>query len=390
MLADSLAQVECEEEFGIDLTGLHVTKGKIQPNQFLADILLNYEISYPEIDKMVRKAKPLFDVRRIAAGKDYTILYRNDSTERAEYFIYEESPVDYVLFHLRDTFDIYRGSKPVELVEREVTGVVESSLYEAMMRQGASPSLAMELSEIYAWSVDFYRIQKGDFFKIVYTEKMVEGQSVGIGEIKASLFNHWGEDNYAFQYEQEKITDYFDETGMSLRKAFLQAPLKFSRISSGYTMRRFHPVQKRYKAHLGTDYAAPTGTPIMSVGDGTVIEARYSKYNGNYVKVKHNGTYTTQYLHMSKIASGMKPGQRVKQGDVIGYVGSTGLATGPHVCFRFWKNGKQVDHRKEKLPASDPIKPEYKEAYEAHMQVWKARLDEMELSTGENIQMAQL
>ena len=204
---------------------------------------------------------------------------------------------------------------------------------------------------------------------------------MGIDEVQSALFNHEGEPYYAFKFSQNDKEDYFDESGNSLRKAFLQAPLKFSRLSSGYTQRRFHPVQKRWKAHLGTDYAAPTGTPIMAVGDGVVTEARYSKFNGNYVKVRHNSTYTTQYLHMSKIASGMKPGTRVKQGQTIGYIGSTGLATGPHVCFRFWKNGKQVDHRREKIPPSEPIKAEYREEFNEHLKQWKARLDNIGLAS---------
>jgi murein DD-endopeptidase MepM/ murein hydrolase activator NlpD len=223
--------------------------------------------------------------------------------------------------------------------------------------------LASELSEIYAWSIDFYRIQKNDAFKVVFEERFVDGVSVGIGEIKYAYFKHRKEDNYAIWFEQDQIGDYYDQDNRSLRKAFLKAPLKFSRISSRYTKKRFHPVQKRFKAHLGTDYAAPTGTPIRTVADGTVIAAKYSKYNGNYVKVKHNGTYTTQYLHMSKIKSGIRKGKRVRQGDVIGYVGATGLATGPHLCYRFWKNGKQVDPYKQKMPASKPISKGNTEKY---------------------------
>ena len=237
----------------------------------------------------------------------------------------------------------------------------------------------MELADIYAWSIDFYRIQKEDHFKMVYTVKKVKEEVVGIDEIKAALFVHEEAPFYAFEFSQGDKEDYFDEDGNSLRKAFLQAPLKFSRMTSGYTQRRFHPVQKRWKAHLGTDYAAPSGTPIMTVGDGVISEARYKKFNGNYVKVRPNGTFTTQYLHMSKIASGIKPGTKVKQGQIIGYVGSTGLATGPHVCFRFWKHGKQVDHRREKIPPSEPIKSEYRDAYDAHLEKWRPRLDKLQL-----------
>ncbi len=387
---DSIMVEECHEEFGIDLQGMHIEKGKVRPNQFLAELLLPYNVTYPEITRLVERAKPVFDIRNIRSGADYTILCSADSVLRAEYFIYELSAIDYIVFDLSDSMRVSKASKPVTLEERTASGVISSSLYQTLMDQNLSPALAMELSEIYAWSIDFYRIQKGDGFKLIYDVKKVEDQEVGVASIKASIFTHFSEPYYAFRFQQGEQFDYFDEQGNSLRKAFLQAPLKFSRISSGYTMKRFHPVQKRWKAHLGTDYAAPRGTPIMAVGDGVVTEARYSKFNGNYVKIKHNGTYTTQYLHMSKRASGMKPGTRVRQGETIGYVGSTGLATGPHVCFRFWKNGKQVDHRREKLPPSEPIKPAYKDAYQAHLQDWKQRLEAVGISSSPEIAKAQL
>lgn len=389
--ADSLISEECYEEFGIDLEGFHVEKGKIQPNQFLADILLPYNISYARIAALAEKSKRSFDIRRLNAGKNYTLICSEDSAElTAKFFIYEASAVNYVVYDLQDTMDIYLGQRPIDLEEREASGIITSSLYETLMQQDLSPALAMELSDIYAWTIDFYRIQKKDFFKIIYTVKKVNGEAVGIDEIKAALFDHQDEPYYAFQFEQEGSMDYFDETGNSLRKAFLQAPLKFSRMTSGYTKRRFHPVQKRWKAHLGTDYAAPTGTPIMAVGDGVVTEARYKTYNGNYVKIKHNSTYTTQYLHMSKIASGIKPGTRVRQGQTIGYVGSTGLATGPHVCFRFWKNGEQVDHRREKIPPSEPIKPAYEEAFDQHLDAWKTRLDNIPMGGDAKTEMASM
>lgn len=372
---------EQEFDFGIRVDTLESHKAEFKPNQFLADVLLPHHVSYPEIDRLVKKAKDTFDVRRLAAGKRYTILTSKDSAQKAHYFIYEPSPTNYVVFDLRDTMRIFRGEREVEVRQATAAGVIESSLYESLVAGNTSPALAMELANMYAWSVDFYRIQKGDRFKVIYEQRFVEDEFVGVGSIQAAVFQHSGEDFYGFYYEQDSIGDYFDDKGNSLRKAFLQAPLKYSRISSGYTKRRFHPVQKRYKSHLGTDYAAPKGTPIMAVGDGKVIQSGYGKYNGNYVKIRHNSTYTTQYLHMSKIASGMKSGKMVRQGDVIGYVGSTGLATGPHVCFRFWKNGKQVNHRAEKLPASKPIKAEHKDAYLKWLEGWKPKLDAVEFPT---------
>ncbi len=349
--------------YGFPKDSFHVVESVIKPNQFLADILLQYKIPYPKIDQLVKETKEVFDIRKLAADHKYTLLCTNDSLPKAEYFIYEITKVDYVIFEIGEQVKAERKQKPVKVVERKLAGVIKSSLYQTMMEIGVNPVLASELADIYAWSIDFYRIQKNDAFKVVFEEKYVDGESVGIGEIKYAYFKHANEDFYAIYFEQDGIGDFYDQDNKSLRKAFLKAPLKYSRISSRYTMKRFHPVQKRYKAHLGTDYAAPTGTPIMSVSDGEIIAATYSKYNGNYVKIKHNATYTTQYLHMSKIKSGIKKGKRIRQGDVIGYVGQTGLATGPHLCYRFWKNGKQVDPYKEKMPASKPISDGNKKIY---------------------------
>lgn len=342
-------------EYGLQTDSFSVFKGTIKRNQFLADILLGYNITYPEIDAMVKSAGDIFDVRKIKSGGNYAVYCSNDSLGKAKCFVYETNPTEYVVFDLRDSISVYKGEKEVTVKRNEASGIITSSLFNALTDNDLSPVLAMELSEIYAWTIDFYRIQKGDYFKIIFDEHYVEDEFIGIGKIHASQFNHSGNDFFAFHYEEGEHPDYFDERGESLRKAFLQSPVKFGRISSGYTMRRFHPVQKRNKPHLGTDYAAPAGTPILSTGDGVVTHAQFAKYNGNYVKVRHNSTYTTQYLHMSKIKPGIKPGKKVRQGEVIGYVGSTGLATGPHVCYRFWKNGSQVNHRKEKLPPSKPV-----------------------------------
>lgn len=375
--------VEVEEikepvyEYGLPVDSFIVVKDQIKPNQFLADILLKHHISYPIIDQLVRSAKSIFDVRNIKSGKDYAVFCSADSTEKACYFVYQPNATEYIVFDLGDSLTVYKGEKEVQYEEREFSGVITSSLYQTLADANTSPKVAVELSEIFAWTIDFYRIQKDDWFKVIYDVKIVDGEVIGVGKIKSAIFNNYGSDFYAFNYEQDEQEDFFDEKGQSLRKAFLKAPLKFSRISSRYTLNRYHPVQKRNKPHYGTDYAAPQGTPIMAVGDGVVIESTFKQYNGNYVKIKHNGTYTTQYLHMSKRA--VKAGQRVRQGDIIGYVGSTGLATGPHVCFRFWKNGQQVDHLKEKFPASTPVKSENKDDYQRFVNEMKARLDNISL-----------
>lgn len=353
----------------------------LKPNQFLADILLKHRISYPEIDLLVKNAKAVFDTRSMRSGHRYTVLCERDSTQRARYFVYEPNKREYVVFDFGDSIRAYKMQKQILLETREVSGVIQSSLFEALAGQKINIQVALEMANVFAWTIDFYRIQKGDFFKVIYDEEFVDGESVGVSKIHASVFNHFSSDYYAIYFENgdEKGDDYFDEKGKSLRKAFLKSPLEFGRISSAYTQKRFHPVQKRWKAHLGTDYAAPTGTPILAVGDGVVAEAQFKTYNGNYVKIKHNSTYTTQYLHMSKIGAGIKPGTRVRQGQIIGYVGSTGLATGPHVCFRFWKNGRQVDHRKEPLPPSEPVKPELLDQFEVRKNEFKQKLDNIPL-----------
>jgi murein DD-endopeptidase MepM/ murein hydrolase activator NlpD len=284
----------------------------------------------------------------------------------AKCFIYEESATNYIVFDLRDGIQVYRGEKEVEIRMRTASGEITSSLWNAIMDNNMSPALVMEPSNIYAWTIDFFRIQKGDKFKVFYEERFVEDEFVGIGRVWAAKFIHQGEDFYAFYFreEGENFGDYFDEESKTLRKAFLRAPLNFSRISSKYSKRRRHPVTGRVKSHLGTDYAAPKGTPILTTANGSIVVASYTRNNGNFVKIRHNNTYTTQYLHMSKIKSGIRKGVHVKQGDIIGYVGSTGLATGPHVCYRFWKNGRQVDPYKEKLPPSEPMKEQSKEPFQ--------------------------
>jgi len=371
-------QIVEEEEpplkFGLLQDDFKVIDEKVKSNQFLADIMLDYGIGYPKIQQMVDASNGVMDFRKMKKGDRYSVFCTKDSSAQTCYFVYQPNQIEYIVFDLRDSVTVKKGEKEVSRKMREIKGRINSSLYEAFQDQGVSTVLALKLSEIYAWSIDFYRIQKGDSFYLSYNELIVEEEAIGVAEILSSKFVHRKLPFYAFRYQYEENWDYFDEEGRSLRKAFLQAPLKFGRISSGFTNKRFHPVQKRWKAHLGTDYAAPKGTPIIAVGDGTITDARFGKYNGRYVKIKHNGTYTTQYLHMSGFAKGIRAGKYVKQGDVIGYVGSTGLATGPHVCFRFWKNGKQVNHRQEKIPPSKPVKEEDKADY---MQFIQPKLNQL-------------
>ncbi len=357
--------------FGFDDASHEISHDTIKNGQFIADILLPY-LDYPKIESLLKNSSEHFDARRIKTGRPYHIISSKDSTARGIALVYEEDAVNYTILHIEDSLYASKGEKQIEVREAKASGVIESSLYLTLTQQGLSQALAMEMAEIFAWSIDFYRLQKGDSFEVMYDQRFIEDQFIGIGDIKACTFTHKEKVFEAYAFVQNEKRDYFDEEGEGLRKAFLKSPLKFGRMTSGYSGRRFHPVQKRFKAHKGTDYAAPKGTPILSTGDGTVIDSKYRGGNGNYVKIRHNSTYTTQYLHMSKRA--VSVGDVVKQGDVIGYVGSTGLATGNHVCYRFWKNGEQVNHRQEEFPSTDPILPENMERFLEEIEKLKARL----------------
>ena len=371
--------------YEIPVDSLEITEGKVKWGQTLSEILTEYNVSHQNIHLLAQRSKGVYDVRKLKAGARYSVLHRCDSLKTATHFVFEPSLTEYVIYHLGDSIHAELGIREVEVRERRIATEIESSLYNAILDQGSSPLLVNRLVDIFAWQIDFFRIAKGDRFKIIFEEELIDGQVVGIRNINGAYFEHWKKNYYAIPFSTGKKVDYFDEDGNSLRKTFLKAPLNFTRISSRYSLRRFHPVQKRYKAHLGTDYAAPTGTPIRTVGDGVVLEARYKRGNGNYVKIKHNSNYTTQYLHMSKIAKGIRPGKSVKQGQRIGFVGSTGLATGPHLCFRFWKNGRQVDALKVDLPASEGIAENEMKRFRMISTATKAQLDALHFQKGEKL-----
>jgi len=351
--------------YGILVDTLVVIKDTVKEGQTLGGILYYNHIDHPQIAELVNKSKGIFDVRTINSGNPYILICNNDSVESLLYFIYELSDkISYAVLDFTNEPKIFMGKHEVLTKLKLSSGIINSSLSESIEGQGISPVLTQKISEIYAWTIDFFKIQNGDAYKVYYENKYVNGRYIGIGRIFASEFVHKNEDFYAFYFEEkDNYGEHFDEQGKTLRKAFLKAPLNFYRISSRYTKNRKHPVTGQWKGHFGTDYAAPKGTPIMTTANGTIVTASYTRNNGNYVKVRHNGTYTTQYLHMSKIKKGIKKGVYVKQGDIIGFVGSTGLATGPHVCYRFWKNNKQVDPYKQKLPPGDPISKENREEF---------------------------
>jgi len=357
-----------------------VIEDKFKRNQVLGDLLEEYNVPAKLINQLSLISRKVFDPRKIAADKKYTLIVREDSVRKATALVYEPNPIDYIVFKFEDSLQIDVKKREVVTVEKTVAGVVQSNLSETIEKLGVSNDLTNKFVDIFGWVVDFQRLQKGDAFKLIYREQQVEGKAIGIEQIDAIYFRHFNRDFYAFPFEQDDRLDYYDEDGKSLKKALLKYPIEFTRISSRYTLNRFHPVQKRWKAHLGTDFAAPVGTPIRTVGDGVVLEAQYKSNNGNYVKIRHNGTYTTQYLHMSRIASGIRPGVHVRQGETIGFVGSTGLATGPHLCYRFWKNGVQVDALRADLPASEPISKQNKQSFEALKQTLMEKLQLIPMS----------
>lgn len=373
---DAFPIVKPNTKFGFALDTFHVEEGFIKPGMYFGDILQKHQIGYPAIQTIVDNSKDVFDVSKLRAGKDYMILSK-DSTSAASYFIYEPSDYEYIVFDLQNELKAKVIERPVETRTDAAAGVIETSLWNAMMEQDLSYELAALMEDALQWSVSFYQIQPGDKFKVVYDEDYIDGKSVAIKKVHAAYFENEGNEYYAIYFPSEDVNKegFYDLEGRPLNRGFLRAPLKTFRISSAYNLRRFHPVLKRVKPHFGTDYAAPYGTPIYAVGNGVIDRIGRTRGNGNFIRIKHDETYKSQYLHMQKFAKGMRKGKQVRQGQVIGYVGSTGLATGPHVCFRFWKNGKQVDHRRLKFPPANRLPQEDMGAFNAVKSIYEPKLE---------------
>ncbi|MCL5246326.1 peptidoglycan DD-metalloendopeptidase family protein [Cellulophaga sp. 20_2_10] len=354
-------------EYGFNLDNFTVLQDTIRNGDSFGELMTNNKVDYPKIHKISEEYKDSFDVRRIRVGKPYVILKSKDTTETAQFFIYENDRINYTVVDLRDSVNVYKKKKKVTYVEREASGVINTSLSEAILEQGIDYNVTNNLSEIYAWSIDFFRLQKGDKFKVIYKERYINDTIyAGSESIEAAYFEHNGKPFYAFEYTTDslkQIADYYDQEANNLRRAFLKAPIKFNyRISSRYNLnRRIKYYGYKVRPHKGTDYAAAIGTPIIATANGTVVESTRRGGNGKFVKIKHNGTYSTQYLHMK--SQNVKKGEYVLQGDVIGWVGMTGNSGGPHVCYRFWKNGKQVDPLREKLPTAESIADSLKTGY---------------------------
>lgn len=363
--------------FGFNLKEFNVQMDTVKRGDSFGELMIQNKVEYPKIAKLSENFKDTFDVRKIRIGKPYLILKSKDTTERAEIFIYENDPINYTVVDFRDSVRAYTSKKKVKYVEREASGVIETSLSEAILDQGIDYNVTNNLSEIYAWTIDFFRLQKGDKFKVIYKEKFINDTIyAGAEPIEVAYFEHNGRPIYAFGYENDSLKrlEYFDEEANNLRRTFLSAPVQFSRISSRYNLkRRIRYYGYKLRPHKGTDYAAPIGTPILATADGTVTESTRRGGNGKYVKIRHNGTYSTQYLHMKN--QKVKKGEFVRQGDVIGWIGMTGNTGGPHVCYRFWKNDRQVDPLREELPLAEPLAESLRPEYYAYITPRKDQLD---------------
>ena len=368
------------KEFGYTLNNYKVKKDTIVSGDSFGLILEKNNLFYPKIFDIVQETKKVFDIRRINIGRPYTILSSKDSLNKPLVFVYQPNPIDYIVVSLGDSIWAEKKQKEVKLVEFEAAGTIKSSLSETMQDLKLSPLLSNELSEIYAWNIDFFRLEKGDNFKILYTSRYIDDSIyIGLNRIHNAYFEHRGKPFYAIEFQTDSIKgmyEYFDEEGKNLRRAFLLSPVQFSRISSRYNLRRKIAYYGKVKPHYGTDFAAPIGTPIRSTAAGRVVKSGYTRANGNYVLISHNATYSTQYLHMRK--RGLKVGTYVEQGDKIGEIGMTGYTSGPHVCYRFWKNGRQVDPLKQKLPEAKPISDILRKKFLTYMTPIKLKLDSME------------
>ena len=377
-LEEKIVQPIPKIKYGYDYNLYEAKEFKIKRGDTFGAILEQNGIDYPEVYTILQVIKKSeVNIRKLKIGKPYTLLFTKDSVPQAHAFIYHPGVESYDVIQLKDSLYAKKVKKPVRVVELQATGVIASSLYDTMNASGYNSNLTYYLADVYAWSIDFNRLAKGDRFKVIYTERFVDDSiSIGIEKIKAAYFEHRNKPLYAFEFKTDSIkgiVDYFDDNAKNLRRAFLKAPVSFSRISSRYNLKRRIAYYGRVKPHKGTDYAAAVGTPIMATANGTVTKANYSRGNGNYVKIKHNSTYATQYLHMKRRK--VSVGQYVKQGDLIGWVGMTGNTSGPHVCYRFWKNGRQVDPFKQKLPEAKPISKKLKDQFLTYIEPVKTQLN---------------
>jgi murein DD-endopeptidase MepM/ murein hydrolase activator NlpD len=368
--------IPAKVDFGFNYANFNVVEDTLRKGDTFGSILEKQNLGNNKLYDITRKISDTFDIRKIRIDKPYTLLRSKDKTKKLLFFIYQPDAIHYYVVDFRDSIIAYKKAKPITIKRRTIGGLLRGSLSETLENAKVETVLANKISKIYAWSIDFFKLKKGDRFGLTFTERYVNDSVYdGVDSLEAAFFEYKGKIIYAFPFAQTTTgeIDYYDDEGKTLKNFFLKTPIKFSRISSRFSTSRFHPVQQVWKAHKGTDYAAPYGTPISTTAAGVVEQTGFTTGNGNFVKVKHNSTYATQYLHMSRIL--VRRGQSVSQGQVIGQVGSTGLATGPHVCYRFWKNGVQVDALKLKLPTGETMNAKNKERFLKYITPLKWELD---------------
>lgn len=374
-------------EYGLDYNKYNIDTGRVKKNEGLTHILPKYNIKASTIFKISKNFDSIFDVRKLKPKHLYTAFLSKDSTRRLQKFVYKKDDINYVVFDFEDSLNVYLGQKNVEIKEKQASGIIHSSLWNAFINKNLSPALVIEVSKLYAWSIDFFGIKKGDYFKIIYEAKYVDDKFIGVGKIKSVLFNHLNKNHYFFLYKNDTIPEsYFSEDGKSMKKALLSAPLEFSRISSKFSHRRLHPVFKYYRPHHGVDYAAPMGTKVVATGNGIITFAGWAGQAGRLVKIKHStGNIETKYLHLRRFAKGIKKGVKVNQGQKIGEVGSSGASTGPHLDYRIYINGKAVDPLSIDVPTKNPLKDSALIIYKKIIHPEKNRLDEIKIDTTKNI-----
>lgn len=360
-----VAKIAQTIEYGIVTDSFKIDRDEVKPGENLGGIFTRLGVDPKIVGNLGAYTDGVFDIRKLRSGNTYTAMMSNDGNNKLKYFVYAINDTSYVLFDFRDSLHVHKDAKEVVRQLKSISGEINSSLWTTMQEKGVDPNMAVALSNIYQWSIDFYAIQKGDAFKAIYEELSVDGKSISIGEIHSAVFSHNGKEYYAFRFNQGNITDYFDDKGENLRKEFLKAPLKFSRITSKFSNARMHPILRILRPHHGVDYAAPMGTPVHTIGNGTVLKASYAGGAGRLVSIRHRNGYTTSYMHLSGFGPGIHAGTSVSQGQVIGYVGSSGLSTGSHLDFRVYKNNVAINPLKMESPPALPVNERYKASFDS-------------------------
>ena len=377
---EDIDTVIVDNSLGFCPDSLEVVEGKVRSGQFFSTMMTGLGMTRQQAYELTMACDTVFDVKSLRVGQAYRAYY--DDSKTLKYLVYDRDRVTSVVFGCTEPYSVTTYSKPTEIQKRYADVTINSSLWNDMLAEGASPLLIVSLSDIYAWTIDFFALRKGDRFRVFYEQKVCDGDVVAIDTVRYAVFTHDGRDFPMVMYNQgDGGNIWWNEKGESMRKAFLKAPLNYTRVSSGFSYARRHPVTRRVQPHTGVDYAAPKGTPVMTIGDGVITSMKYEGAGGNTVRIRHNSVYSTAYLHLSRYAKGLKVGQRVRQGEVIGYVGSTGRSTGPHLDFRVWKNGTPINPLKMDSPPAEPIAEVNRPAFEAAHQEYKAAADTVQART---------